>query len=243
MSQHLAEPLSRPRETTPVEPPPLEGGDRLTRYEFERRYQARPDIKKVELIEGVVYMPSPVRAKSHSGPHGQIITWLGVYAAATPGVEFYDNATVRLDLDNEPQPDALLRLDPEAGGHSHISEDDYIEGAPELIVEITASSASYDLHDKLQVYRRNGVQEYVVWRVYDKQVDWFALREGEYVPLTPDASGIIHSQVFPGLRLAVPALLVGDLATVLAELQNGLATTEHTAFVERLRETKNPTKK
>ena len=186
-------------------------------------------------------MPSPVRAKGHGGPHSRIMAWLGAYWAATSGVELYDNTTVRLDLDNEPQPDALLRLDPEAGGHSHISEDDYIEGAPELIVEITASSASYDLHDKLQVYRRNGVQEYVVWRVYDKQVDWFALRECEYVPLAPDVLGAIHSQVFPGLRLAVPALLAGDLATVLAELQNGLATTEHTAFVEHLREKSKPT--
>jgi Uma2 family endonuclease len=218
----------------PVDLPPLENGDHLTRYEFERRYEARADIKKAELIERVVYMPSPVRARSHGGPHGQIIVWLGVYSAATPGVEFYDNVTVRLDLDNEPQPDALLRLEPEAGGNSRVSAEDYIEGAPDLIVEIAASSASYDLHDKLRVYRRNGVQEYVVWRVYDKQVDWFQLVQGEYVPLAPDGSGVLHSQIFPGLRLAVSALLTGDLATVLAELQKGIGTAEHTAFVEQL---------
>lgn len=220
----------------PVDLPPLENGDHLTRYEFERRYEARPDIKKAELIERVVYMPSPVRARSHGGPHGQIIAWLGVYSAATPGVEFYDNVTVRLDLDNEPQPDALLRLEPEAGGNSRVSAEDYVEGAPELIVEIAASSVSYDLHDKLRVYRRNGVPEYMVWRVYDKQVDWFRLIQDEYVPLTPDESGVVHSQVFPGLRLTVQALLVGDLATVLAELQKGLGTAEHGAFVERLSE-------
>src|SRR6185369_2464672 len=173
----------------PVEIPPLEFGDRLTRHEFERRYQARPDIKKAELIEGLVYMPSPVRARSHGGPHGHIIVWLGVYATATPGVEFYDNTTVRLDLDNEPQPDALLRLEPAAGGNSRVSAEDYIEGAPELIVEIAASSASYDLHDKLRVYRRNGVQEYVVWRVYDKQLDWFRLIQDEYAPLPVGESG------------------------------------------------------
>ncbi len=220
----------------PVDLPPLENGDHLTRYEFERRYEARPDIKKAELIERVVYMPSPVRARSHGGPHGQIIAWLGVYSAATPGVEFYDNVTVRLDLDNEPQPDALLRLEPEAGGNSRVSAEDYVEGAPELIVEIAASSVSYDLHDKLRVYRRNGVPEYMVWRVYDKQVDWFRLIQAEYVPLTPDESGVVHSQVFPGLCLVVSALLEGDLAKVLAELQKGLETAEHAAFVERLRE-------
>ena len=112
--------------------------------------------------------------------------------------------------------------------------DDFIEGPPELIVEIAASSASYDLHDKLQTYRRNGVQEYVVWRVYDKQIDWFRLVNEEYVLQTPDDTGVISSQVFPGLGLSVQALLDGDLAKVLAELQKKLGTSEHVAFIERL---------
>ncbi|MCL1464963.1 Uma2 family endonuclease [Argonema galeatum] len=214
--------------------PPLENGDRLTRHEFERRYEAMPHIKKAELIEGVVYMSSPVRARRHGEPHGHIITWLGVYSAATPGVMLCDNATVRLDLENEPQPDALLRLDPSVGGQSRISDDDYIEGATELIVEIAASTASYDLHDKLRVYRRNGVQEYLVWKVNDKQLNWFRLREGEYVQLEADANGVIRSEMFPGLALAVSALLEGDLAQVLGVVQAGLATTEHADFVNRL---------
>lgn len=226
--------IAMPREV-PVEVPPLEAGDHLTRCEFERRYEARPEIKKAELIEGVVYMPSPVRAKSHGEPHGLVITWLGVYRASTPGVQLLDNATVRLDLDNEPQPDATLRIESLAGGRSLVSEDDDLEGAPELIVEVASSSASYDLHEKLRVYRRNGVQEYIVWRVYDKQVDWWQLVNGEYVPLPPDADGVVHSRVFPGLCLAVPALLKGDMAMVLAELQKGLATPEHAALVERLK--------
>jgi len=219
-------------------PPPLESGDRLTRREFERRYGAAPSIKKAELIEGVVYMPTPVHYTGHGKPQGQIIGWLVAYCAATPGVDLGDNATVRLDVDNEVQPDALLRLEPAAGGHSRISEDDYIEGPPELLVEIAGSSASIDLRDKLKVYRRNGVQEYIVWQVYDKRIDWFRLTEGEYLPLTPDELGVIHSQVFPGLRLAIPALLDGDLAQVLAVLQQGLATAGHTEFAARLAEKK-----
>lgn len=235
MSQHLSESIYPRVDIVPVDPPVLENGDHLTRYEFERRYNAMPEVKKAELIERIVHMPSPVRAKSHGKPHGQIIGWLASYCAATPGVEFYDNATVRMDLDNEPQPDALLRIEPAAGGRSLISDDDYIEGPPELIVEIAASSASYDLHDKLRAYRRNGVQEYIVWRVYDKQIDWFRLLNEEYVAQKPDESGLIHSQVFPGLCLAVQALLDGDLAKVLAEQQKGFGTDEHTAFVARLR--------
>jgi Uma2 family endonuclease len=214
--------------------PPLENGDRLTRQEFERRYTAMAHIKKAELIEGVVYVASPVRANRHGRPHAKIIGWLLVYEAATPGVYLADNTTVRLDADNEPQPDALLRIEPEVGGNSRISDDDYVEGTPELIAEIAASSASYDLNDKLNAYRRNGVQEYIVWQSYENRLDWFRLQEGRYVALQPDEAGIIRSEIFPGLWLAVNALREGDMAGVLAVLQQGLQTAEHQEFVERL---------
>ena len=212
--------------------PPLENGDKLTRYEFERRYQAMPNLKKAELIEGIVYVASPLRIKSHGEPHSYIMAWLGVYKAATPGVGLADNATVIIDADNEPQPDALLRI--EVGGQSRINQNDYLEGAPELIVEIAASSASYDLHEKLKVYRRNQVQEYLVWRVYDCQFDWFRLNKGEYIKLDTNGDGIICSQVFLGLWLDKAALLAGNLADVLEVLQSGLASQDHQGFVELL---------
>jgi len=222
--------------TTAISPiltiPPLENGDKLTRHEFERRYHAMPNLKKAELIEGVVYVASPLRIKSHGEPHAYIMTWLGVYKAATPGIGLADNATVLIDTDNEPQPDALLRI--ETGGQSRINKDDYVEGAPELIVEIAASSASYDLHEKLKVYRRNQVQEYLIWRVYDYQFDWFRLQQGEYIQLQPNADNIICSQIFPGLWLDKTALLGGDLGKVLTVVQQGLASPEHENFISKL---------
>ena len=217
---------------TPLKIPPLESGDKLTRAEFERRYHAMSNLKKAELIEGVVYLASPLRFRSHGKPHTRIMTWLGNYEAATPGVEVGDNCTVRLDADNEPQPDALLRIENE--GQSRITEDDYVEGAPELIVEIAASTASYDLHEKLKVYRRNQVQEYLVWRVYDNAFDWFKLDEGKYIQLEGDTKGIIRSQIFPGLWLDKSALLEGNFAQVLEVLQQGLSTVEHQGFVQKL---------
>ena len=167
-----------------------------------------PEAKKAELINGVVYVGSPVCFGGHGRPHVLLLTWLGTYSALTPGVLCAGNTTVRLGEDSESQPDVLLRLGPEEGGHSRISADDYVEGAPELLAEIAASSASYDLHDKMEVYRRSGVQEYFVWRVYEGQLDWFALRAGEYVRLTPDGSGVIDSQVFPGAAVG-PVRIVG----------------------------------
>ena len=214
--------------------PPLKHGDLLTRDEFHRRYEATPHLKKIELIEGVVYMGLPVRHTRHSQPHGHMMGWLAVYNASTPGTDFGDNATVRLNDDNEVQPDAFLRLESELGGHSQISGDDYIEGTPELIIEIAASSTDYDLNIKFEVYQHCGVQEYAVWQTEDRQLDWFRLVKGVYVPLQANAAGIIESRAFPGLRLAVEALLTKDLATVLVELQKGLDTPEHTAFVDRL---------
>ena len=162
---------------------PLEPGDRLSRAEFERRYDAMPNLKKAELIEGVVYMPSPVRLHKHGSPHFDVIAWLGAYRAATPKVIGGDNASVRLDLDNMPQPDALLLIDPSCGGQATIDEDDYVESAPELVAEVASSSVSFDLHTKFEVYRRNGVREYLVWRVLDEKLDWFVLSIGKFAAL------------------------------------------------------------
>jgi Uma2 family endonuclease len=214
--------------------PPLETGDRLSRAEFERRYTAMPELKRAELIEGVVHVPSPVHLQRHAEPHFDFIIWLGTYKWATPGLRGADNATTRLDLDNEPQPDACLFIDPARGGQARVTPDDYLEDAPELVAEIAASSVSYDLNTKLNVYRRNGVREYIVWRVLDRQIDWFVLREGEFVRLPLDDASVYRSEVYPGLWLDPAALVRGDTQSVQTTLQRGLASREHADFVKKL---------
>jgi Uma2 family endonuclease len=216
--------------------PPLENGDRLTRAEFEHRYDAMPNLKKAELIEGVVFMPSPVRQRYHGRQHSHLNFWLCGYEGRTPGVEAGDNSTVRLDLDNMPQPDCLLFIQPEHGGRVRIDEDGYIEGAPDLVAEVASSSASYDLGKKLDAYRRNGVREYVVWRVLDRKVDWYVNRGGRFELASPPADGILRSEVFPGLWLDPAALMRGDVYGVLDIVQQGLNTPEHADFVARLGE-------
>jgi len=234
--------VSTPR-AMPLEPteapsngaiPPLENGDRLTRAEFERRYEAMPELKKAELIEGVVHIPSPVRQRFHGRQHSHLNSWLCAYEGSTPGAEVGDNSTVQLDLDNMPQPDCLLFIQPEHGGRVRIGEKGYIEGAPDLVAEVASSSASYDLGDKLKAYGRNGVREYVVWRVLDRQIDWFVLHEERYEPLAPAADGILRRTVFPALWLDPAALMRGDGNAVFAMVQQGLNSPEHTGFVARL---------
>ncbi|HVA45916.1 MAG TPA: Uma2 family endonuclease [Pirellulales bacterium] len=233
MAIAITETLS-PRPVPAEDIPPLEQGDRLTRVEFERRYAAMPDLKKAELIEGRVYMPSPVTS-GHSGPHSDIVTWLGYYRAATPVfLPGGNNGSVRFDGDNEPQPDAALCIDPVYGGQARIDEDDYFAGPPEFVAEVAKSTVNYDLHDKLQVYRRHGVCEYLVLRVRDAQLDWFRLVDGRYQPIQPDAAGILKSSVLPGLWLDPTAMLKGDLARVFAVLQEGIASPEHAKFLAAL---------
>ncbi len=214
----------------------LHDGLRLSRVEFERRSAERPDLKNVELIDGVVRMPSAVRYASHAKPHAAIVGWLFAYAAATPGVHVVDNATLRLDGDNDLQPDAALQIDPGTGGQARVSEDDYVEGAPELVAEIAASSASRDLHEKLRVYRRNGVREYLVWRVPEGRLDWFELVRGAYRARAADTGGVVRSVVFPGLWLDVGAILRDDLAAVLRTLHAGVADPSHAQFLSGLRD-------
>jgi hypothetical protein len=142
--------IANQSDTTTSIIPPLDNGDRLTRDEFERRYAAMPNLKKAELIEGVVYVPAALR------------------------------------------------------------------------------------YDKKWAYRRNGVRKYLVWRVYDRQLDWFSLEAGEYIKLEPDHEGVMRSIGFPGLWLATPQLLSGKINEVLAVLQQGLNSAEHQEFCQRL---------
>ena len=207
---------------SPFSIPPLENGDRLSRIEFERRYAAMPEHHKAELIEGLVYMAAALRLKSHGLPHTRLNHWISNYSVSMPAKIMGDAVSVRLDGDNEPQPDLLLIIDPAQGGQTWITEDDYIEGPPELVAEISASTVSIDLGAKKRAYERNGIQEYLVWRVLDGEFDWFVLENGQYIDLAADADGITRSRIFPGLWLDRTALLAGEMKQVLAVGNDGL---------------------
>jgi Uma2 family endonuclease len=213
--------------------PPLQNGDRLNRIEFERRYHTYPDKTKFELIEGVAFMASPVTQAFHSSPHADVNGWLYLYRRKTPNTSQGDNGTLKLDLDNEPQPDAYLYIEADAGGRSRMDGDGYMVGAPELVIEIAASSASLDSHGKKAVYATTGVPEYLLWRVYDNVIEWFVNRGGTFQLMTT-SDGILRSEVFPGLWLDPAAMLAGDLDRSDAVIAQGLASPEHAAFVQKL---------
>jgi hypothetical protein len=205
----------------------------LSRDEFERRYQAMPEGTRAELIEGVVSMPSPVRQEQHGGPHFDLITWR-TYSVFTPGVRGGTSSTIRLDMDNEPQPDGVLFIEPNRGGNAFIDADGYIAGSPELGAEVSASTGRIDMAGKFTAYRRNEIREHLIWRVEEKTLDWYVLRDN-YEGLQLSREGYLKSETFPGLWLDPAALIRSDKARVHEVLQQGLTSPEPAEFVGRLK--------
>lgn len=228
--------IERPRQSSRTLIPALENGDRLAASEFLRRYETMEGVKKAELVNGIVYMPSPVRFDQHGEPEGFLQGWVFTYRARTPGVRHAPNTTARLGADDVPQPDIMLLLDPKCGGRTRTDEKGYLTGSPELVIEVAASSASLDATEKLNSYRRAGVREYLIYRTLDAAVDWYALEADEYRRLPTDAEGVIRSRVFPGLWLDVNALVSGDILKLTACLERGISAQEYQAFTTNLRE-------
>jgi Uma2 family endonuclease len=214
--------------------PPLENGDHLDQPTFHARYQAMPEDCRAELIGGIVYMPSPQKIP-HSETQLLVVRWLDEYAEATPGIKALLNNTQILGPDSEPEPDACLFIAPDYGGRVYVDEEDYLHGAPELIVEVSSSTESIDLNRKKQDYQKAGVQEYVVLALRLQQVFWFVRSRGKYKEAPLPVDGIFRSRVFPGLWLDAEAMLRCHRQGVLAALKHGLATDEHTAFMAKLK--------
>lgn len=205
----------------PLSPPPLHDGDRLTSDEFIHRWEAMPDLKHAELIDGIVHMPSPV-SFGHSDYHWPLAGWLTQYVAGTPGCWGGQEATWIMGKRDVPQPDLALLIRPEFGGQSRV-EGEYAAGAPELIVEIAVSSRARDLGVKKRLYERMGVREYLIAIAKEEKFIWNELTASGYRPIEPDADAIIRSRFFPGLWLDTAALVRHDLAGLLAVVQQGIA--------------------
>jgi Uma2 family endonuclease len=211
--------------------PPLAEGQRLTRDEFLRRWEAMPHLKRAELIGGVVYMPSPL-SRDHGRADGRLATFLGHYAAATPGCEIALCATWLL-LDDSPQPDNALLILPEYGGTTNM-EGKFFAGPPELVAETSLSRKKYDLRQKLELYQKAGIPEYVTILPEKEEVRWHRLVDGVYQVMAADDDGLLRSKVFPGLWLDPATLFRGLFGDVLLSLNQGLRSPEHAAFVDRL---------
>ena len=211
--------------------PGLITGERMNVEEFLRRWEELPYLKNAELIDGIVYVPSPL-----SLDHGSLDTlihwWLAHYAHATPGCKAGSNITW-LMLDSSPQPDAFLRILPSRGGQSR-DEKLYCAGAPELAVEICLTSTEVDFGPKLRLYQRAGVREYITIEIFGKRIVWRKLENAVYVSQQIPPDGVLRSQVFPGLWLDVAAFWDDDGAKMLAALNAGLSSEDHQLFAERL---------
>lgn len=209
----------------------LRNGDCLTQAEFHGIYCQLGEDFRAELLGGTVFVAQPLK-RLHARGQVNLAAILAAYAGATPGVECCDNATVILGEDDEVQPDLLLRILPEYRGQSHTTQDDYIEGAPELIAEVAYSSRAIDLHLKRKRYLRAGVLEYIVMCLDPREIRWFSLAAGRMLGRCDD--GIYRSKIFPGLWIHNDGLLNLDYQKVFDTLNQGLSSQEHSAFVSKL---------
>lgn len=215
-------------------PPVLHNGDLLPASEFLRRFERMPEVKKAELVDGIVFMDHRVCA-AHGEASAALCHWLGMYSVSTPLTRGSIRVTTLLDDDNVVQPDVTLAVKTSAGGRTSHSPDGFMVGGAELLADVALSSVNLDARVKPDLFARFGVAEYVLWRVEDEAIDWWTLRDGKYEAIDPDpADGLVKSVVYPGLWLDRAAMLRGDVPAVLAALQRGLASPGHAAFAATL---------
>jgi Uma2 family endonuclease len=238
-ARHVA---ARPRNGEPVGRgvPPLVNGDHLSQPEFHRRYEAMPSHVRAELIGGIVYMASPLRVP-HGSRSNPLNAVLSNYQVATPGVQALDNTTAILGKNSEPQPDVSLRLLPECGGQTSVDADEYLVGAPELVIEVAHSSTAIDLHRKKDDYRKAGVHEYLVLCIEDRQLRAFDLPADKAWVMPAD--GVFRSRVFPGLWIDGAAAAAGDARALHKTAARGVRSPEHKAFAKRMADRLTPKKK
>jgi len=201
-----------------------------------RRWEAMPELKRAERIEGKVSIMTPPTSLDHSDPHGLLIWCLITYRMATPGTRHLAETTVHVDGDNDLQPDTGLFIEPNAGGQTRYVGS-YPAGAPELVVEVAETTEKKDLGSKFEVYRRAGVLEYLVWETKGKTIHCFVNREGQFEAAKVEG-GVFKSEALPGLWLDLAALIADDLAKVQATLAAGLADPAHAKFKRKLAKAK-----
>jgi len=213
---------------------PLQGGERMRRNEFERRFDATPGLKRAELVEGTVWIPPQMGEVRYGSARMALIGLIGSYCAATPGVSGGAHGHIRLDAVNMPQPDVSVHLGKAYGGQSRIDADGYLEGAPEFVADVVRQRAEWPT-GRVEALRRNGVREFAVWRVDDCLIDWFVVRDGKQERLEMGADGVYRSRVLPGLWVDPVALLTDERARAMAVMRQGIASPEQGEFIERLK--------
>jgi Uma2 family endonuclease len=224
--------LQVPEPRADSELPLLANGDHMDQATFHTLYEKTPEGFRAELIGGIVFVASPT-GRPHMRWGYFVGGWLFVYEGLTPGVEGLNSGTVILGPEDEPEPDHSLRIPPELGGRTR-DFGEFVQGAPELLVEVASSSAAIDLHRKKQRYQDAGADEYLVLVLHTEQARWFSLQNGAYVELPTGADGIIRSQRFPGLWLDPAALFARDRQRIEEVVRLGCSTQEHAEFVQQL---------
>lgn len=134
-------------------------------------YQER---RKEELIDGKIVAMAPA-APSHTYFANGILTIFRVYLKGKRCVPFGENTLVHLSDKDKYCPDVMVVCD-----RSKIKKN-YVEGAPDLAVEVLSpSTMRYDRGKKKDAYEAAGVPEYWLVDWHHKSVEVYLLEDGHY---------------------------------------------------------------
>ena len=165
------------------------------------------DLSRYEVIDGVLYV-TPAPSTHHQRAAGNLLVAMHAHARTRGlGEVFVSPIGVRLPSQPVPvEPDLVFV----AAAHRAIVREAYIEGVPDLVVEILSpSSRTYDRTRKLQLYEENGVPEYWIVDERAETVEVLALESSEYVPLGAWGRGErATSRALPGFAVAVDEIFV-----------------------------------
>jgi Uma2 family endonuclease len=130
------------------------GTEVRTRITYEELRQVPDDGKRHELVHGEVHV-APAPSTKHQLTLLHLVSSLDHYLNTNrTGLIFFAPFDVRLAADSAVQPDLIFISSARAG----IILDNYVDGAPDLVVEILSpSTAAYDRASKLALYAEMGV--------------------------------------------------------------------------------------
>lgn len=140
--------------------------------------QEHYEHEKEEMIDGKVYYMSPLADMRHSMVISRLHAIIGYKLLRSACDVHTDNVYLRISEDTKIIPDLMITCD------KRNNKKDGYHGVPKFVVEVLSPSpkAIYrDRTEKMEIYRKLGVDEYWIIDYRSKVIEMYSLTDGSYV--------------------------------------------------------------
>ena len=179
----------------------------VKRITFEEYLDSLTEESKGDLFDGLLYMQTPP-SDAHEEIFGFLFDILRNYVLEKNlGVVRGSRTAIRFAEEHGTQPDIVFI----SNARRHLIYPYYIDGAPEVVVEILSpSTRKLDRGKKMALYAENGVLEY--WQVdpEDQTAKFLRNNDGVWAPMPVGGDGIFHSEAISGFWLNVQWLFTEE---------------------------------